>query len=346
MKIGILTFHNIPNFGALLQAFALCKALRQMEYECEIIDYKCESVSKKELTYQKHPNKFKDILIKNLIWPSTEKKIRSCYDFMSQSGMYSKEHYERSTIMNANKHYDVFLSGSDMIWDFGVTDRDTTFMLDFANDEKIKYSYGSSCGDEIWKASDLERVQHLLGRYKGLGVREESMRIKLQGIGLESKLVADPTMLLNSDQWNEIAVTPKIKNYVLVYFPSEKNLKAASKYAAERGLKVAVLNWGLPMFKYKNIAPYRPQEWVGYVKNAEAVFTDSYHGFLFALYFKKPVWVGKKGNRFNSMYDYLGIGGVDLDIDCQLCYEIDYSQVISLLKAMREDSLNYLRGIG
>ena len=120
MKIGILTFHNIPNFGAILQAFALCKALRQMGYECEIIDYKCDSVSSRELTYKKHPNKLKDILIRSFIWPSTEKKISSCYNFMSQSGIYSKEHYDRSTIVNANNLYDVFLSGSDMIWDLNI----------------------------------------------------------------------------------------------------------------------------------------------------------------------------------------------------------------------------------
>ena len=38
MKIGIITIHNSPNYGACLQSFALYKFLEQQGYSTEIID--------------------------------------------------------------------------------------------------------------------------------------------------------------------------------------------------------------------------------------------------------------------------------------------------------------------
>ena len=345
MKIGILTFHNIPNFGAVLQAYSLCEALRQIGHECEIINYRCDNIVARELTYHPHPNIIKNILLHRFIWPMTEKKIEACQEFMMQNNMYSKEEYDRQTIRNANNNYDAFLSGSDMIWDFSVTDKDTTFLLDFVNEEKLRFSYGSSCGDVIWNEKDINKVRGLLGRYQGIAVREETMRAKLQDLDINSILVADPTMLLKQSQWEKVAVTPQVDNYVLVYFPSEKNLEAASVYAKKRGLSVVVLNWGLPLRKYIRKSPYSPQEWVGYVKNAKAVFTDSYHGLLYSLYFNKPVWVGKEGNRFDSIMNYLGIYNIYLSRDGGLKYVIDYEGINEKLNRMRNDSLHYLRSI-
>lgn len=343
MKIGILTFHNIPNFGAILQAYSLCTALRDLGYECEIIDYQCDSIIDRELTYHPHSNKLKDFILRNMVWPVTEKKIAACRRFMSDRNMYSTTRYDKNSIFKANEKYDIFFSGSDMIWDFSVTKSDKTYLLDFTFEDKLRYSYGSSCGDNVWKEQDMKTFLSLLKRYQGIAVREETMRCKLQSIGLGSKLVADPTLLLKPEKWREIAKAPKTRKYVLVYFPTEKNLDAASRYAKKRGLKKVVLNWGIPMFKYLNAAPLSPQEWVGYVMNAEAVFTDSYHGFLFALYFNKPVWIGKTGNRFSSMIDYLEISGVELDKDPLLSNKIDFNHVNAQLNKMREDSLDYLR---
>ena len=43
MKIGIITFHNSNNYGALLQAIALQTKLRYLGHEVKIINYICEN---------------------------------------------------------------------------------------------------------------------------------------------------------------------------------------------------------------------------------------------------------------------------------------------------------------
>ena len=44
MKFGIMTFHNIPNVGAILQAYSLCKVIRMMGQECYLVDYTCYDI--------------------------------------------------------------------------------------------------------------------------------------------------------------------------------------------------------------------------------------------------------------------------------------------------------------
>lgn len=51
MKYGILTFHNIPNIGALLQAYGLCTTIRKLGAECDLIDYQCDNIIYRELTF-------------------------------------------------------------------------------------------------------------------------------------------------------------------------------------------------------------------------------------------------------------------------------------------------------
>ena len=40
MRIGILTFHNANNYGAVLQAYCLQETLRRIGFDVEIVDYR------------------------------------------------------------------------------------------------------------------------------------------------------------------------------------------------------------------------------------------------------------------------------------------------------------------
>ena len=70
MKIGILTFHDTKNYGSWLQTYGLYKKLEELGYNCEIIDYQCPSIVKREL-----PKKFNEFwnlkaMIKFIIFES------------------------------------------------------------------------------------------------------------------------------------------------------------------------------------------------------------------------------------------------------------------------------------
>ena len=46
MKIGILTFHNAHNYGAVLQAYALRTKLRSLGYDAHIVNYRNPKIEK------------------------------------------------------------------------------------------------------------------------------------------------------------------------------------------------------------------------------------------------------------------------------------------------------------
>lgn len=340
MKYGILTFHNIPNIGALLQAYGLCKAMRDLGADCEIIDYTCENIKKRELTYHPKSNIIKDILGR-YFWRKTKKKINGCRQFMLEQHIFSKEEYNINSISESTTQYDALVCGSDMIWNLDVTGYDFTFFLEFASDKVLKYSYGSSIGEK-WKNEDISKIRKLLLRYNGVSVRESDTCEMINHLGIKCTNVADPTMLLTTEEWNKLSVLPSIKDYVLVYFPSKENKEAAKTYAKKHGKKLVLINMWLPSPGFINVCPFTPPEWIGYFQNASAVFTDSYHGLLFSLYFQKPVWSGNYGNRIVSLLERMGLDNCLIKNDPEFTYVIDYNKVNKLIERFRNFSLNYI----
>lgn len=344
MKFGILTFHNIPNVGALLQAYSLCMAFRQLGVDCDLIDYTCKNIEKRELKSPDTGNPLKNFLIRILLWPKTQRKIKKCQAFMKKNGAYSTNVYTKDTICDSVKQYNAIISGSDMIWNLHVTDYDWTYFCDFIRIKQKCYAYGSSIGAE-WDDKDVSMVKKYLSRYSLIGVRESDTCRTLNNIGIKSRLVCDPTMLLETNIWKKISQEPIETNYVLVYFPSKDNIEAAKKYASKHGLKVILMNWSRAIKGVLNISPLSPAEWIGYFENASAVFTGSFHGLLFSLYFNKPVWTDNYTNRVGSILQKLSIQECYLNKDTNLSYVIDYDRVSSEICEFRQESLSYIKEI-
>lgn len=344
MKIGILTFHNIPNIGAMLQAYALCKTLRNLGYSCDIIDYSCAPIIERELQFHSTHNIAKDCLLKLFVWPNKQKKIKQCSEWMNRAGIISPQKYNRENIKDSVAEYDVFISGSDMIWNLEITKHDYTFFQDFVTSDKKQISYASSIGG-TWKDCDLEKVHQLLSRYSAIAVRESDTNQKLIELGLNSNVVADPTLLLTTDDWWKLAQESPAKytNYVLVYFPTRQLIKNAQQYAKQRGLKVVVINWDFHQFGVINAQPNTPSDWVSLFCHASAVFTNSYHGLLFGMYFCKPLWTANYGNRLTSMLGYVDQLGALIKNDPQLKNKIDYTMCHRKIDALRKESINYLK---
>lgn len=342
MRIGIMTFHNIPNIGAILQAYSLCKFLRLRGQECFLIDYTCENIRKRELVFKKGRNAFKNIIRYIFYYIYEKRKIIECQDFIKQENMYSR-HYDKCDD-DLNKDFDVFLSGSDMIWNLNFTDHDWSYYLDFLSDKKVRYSYASSIGDS-WEEKDLEKVYCLLSKYKMLASREYDTSIFLtKHLGKTCHWVPDPTVLLHQEYWHSLVKKISITGYVLVYFPYQEILNAAMEYSKLNNLKVVVINNGFPIIKKRiiNKAVFNPIDWLNLINGADAVFTDSYHGFLFSLYFNKPVWTNNSSNRFETLIQRLNLEKCYISRDKNFENVIDYEEINTRLATMRKVGKSYL----
>lgn len=341
-KYGILTYHNMPNFGAVSQTYALCRAMRSLGADCEVIDYRSESMFRRERTPHSSRGSFRTLAVRLLAWPEMERKIRNCDAFIQP--MCSRVSYDNNRISEANQVYDAFLSGSDVIWDFVINSGDTAFLLDFSEPQKLRFSYAASLRHD-WTDVEKSTAKRLLSRYDKLSVRERDVAEFLRSdMGLSCQWNADSTMLLTPDEWEKLTVPVKErKKYVLVYFPNAALVDAAKQYARERNLETIALTWKWSNLRSRKLWLDNVEEWLSYLRHAEAVFTNSYHGLLFSLYFQKKAWTMRTDRRISSLCGKLGMAHCIFEQDGKFLSDTDTVEVQEKLSAFRNDSLRYLR---
>ena len=340
--IGILTYHNTTNFGASLQAYSLCKAIRSMGYECELVNYLCPSIIKRERELGKSKNILKSIAKNIFIKTAFLKKLENFDAFIQD--YTGKKIYTSENIHEAADDYDALITGSDMIWNLGINGRDWTYFLDFKGKCR-KYSYAASSAEvQKWSKDDAARIKDLLSDYDMLSSRDEdTCRYIRNEFGLECEYVPDPTMLLQTHEF-PYAPPPQEQNYVFIYMHDDRILNAAYEYARKNNLKVIICGIKRPL-KQNVRTILSINEWLSYIHGAEAVFTNSYHGTLFSLYFGKQVWTNQKDSRMHSLLKIIDLENCFIDRDEKLTHRIDYEIANEKLAIFRQKGINFLERI-
>lgn len=348
MKIGLITFHDTTNFGSLLQTYGLYRGIENLGYECEVIDYQCKSICDRELP---KPNSLKAGLkayVKHLIFDEKKQKYQHLHDFLIRNMKLGTRCYDHDK-NELNGKYDKFVVGSDIVWGTDITAGDTTYFLDFVNDSSKKYAYSSSVGNE-WNAEDKTKLKPYLSDFQNIAVREDESATWVEELtGRRPQVVCDPTMLISADEWQMLMSTRYSNDdYVLVYFDSRKNecLKTAIKYAKANGLKVYFINYGRPYRGTRTVRPYCLEDFLSLIYHAKRVFTASYHGLLFSVYFNKQFLYFNRSHesRMNTLANKLGIASCDgkaVDID-NMPY-LDYAPVNRKVEQYRQDSTVILK---
>lgn len=354
MKSGILTFHRTANYGSCLQAYALYKKVINLGYDCELIDYRCEAVESREsIGTKKSFKSIKSYILQMLEQKISKKKYKGLMDFLYKNAKIGKEYF-KNNIIEANKEYDKFIVGSDIVWGTDITEGDYTYFLDFVKEDDKKFAFSSSIGNcERIKGEEKEKISKLLKSFNKISVREADAACWTEEITKKQvDLVCDPTMLLEAKEWDEI-VSPKTKkkNYVLIYFVDEKSkiFKDAISYANKNGLKVYFITKSIkPIKGVRILRPSTLSEFLGLIKGANFVFTASYHGLLFSLYYHKEFLYYKRAHssRVVSLAQRFGIEGrCGNEYDTSSCKSIDYENIDKLIEEFRDSSTQVLQEI-
>lgn len=300
-RIGLITIHDTLNYGSLLQAFSLYRAIEELGLSVELIDYKCEAIVNREKTYP-----LKECLSVRGLYDyftkhkSFSKRYDNMWNFMRKNMVISKA-YNKSTISEANNEYDTFVVGSDIVWGMPVTGHDFTYMLDFAQDKKKKVAFSPSIGTP-WTSEEKETIGRLLKRFDFISTREElGAEWVMELTNQKTEVTCDPTMLWNRQFWEKLAddsIVPQ-KPYILVYMTTsdKKNIRDAIAYGKKCNMPVYYLNFNRPEKGIHNISPMTVGAWIALFKNADTVFSASYHGLVFSLYFGKKLFYYNRGNK-------------------------------------------------
>lgn len=370
MKLGGITWWR-NNYGSILQALALQEVLNNfdnIEYEI-ICQYGKSVISSDNLV-----SKIKEIgffqTCKRGILKFGLKKLRErnkkIQAFVNEYLKISDDTYNEGNIVNANKKYDGFICGSDQIWNPTMTSLSSMYWLGFADDNKLRLSYAPSIGVTNLSETEKEYVKRNLKCFKAISCREDN-GTKLINDALEMErcmTVLDPTLLIDREYWDELSMKRKINGeYIFVYIlrGNTEQRKMIEKYAHTKKLKIVTI----PFLEADHIQIYdlkfgdvkvwdaSPAEFISLIRNANYVFTDSFHCMVFSCLYKVNFWTfPKKGiaqmDRITGLQNKLNIHSRVITEKMDVCDidrfdSIDWCSVDASIEKGREESMNYLK---
>lgn len=362
MKIGILTYHRAENYGALLQAYAMRTYLQSLGHEVEFVDYwpKYHSDYFKVFSmdsFKKSSMKGKLAKLGRLVLVGhrLRKRKRVMLQFIHEKlGLSVQPKYEDRKAVTGP--YDVVIYGSDQIWRKqglgGVGFDDWYFGSDNVQAKK-KIVYAGSMGKIATNAQDDAYVKEQMAHFGQISVREDDLLKYLKALGVNSVRVCDPVFLLSRRQWEEICGAPKIKQHYILFYNllnTKESAAFAKALSAETGLPVYEITKKTSLFSRNAhlISKASVGEFLGLVRGADYVVSNSFHGVAFSIIFEKQfyaVGMGEKANRVVSLLNSLGLDdryqnasqpGFNLSL-------IDYDAPKQMLETAVEKSRGYLK---
>lgn len=323
MKIGIVTHHwGTNNYGQYLQHYAMQTYLRSLGHEPFLIDY-VPPTQIAAVTDKIH----KAFLMPWKIGPFLVNKLAEKYSAANENSRYSEFLKFRKEYFSLSEKYhscadlqknppeaDVYISGSDQVWNREGDEVPSPFFLDFGKDSIRRVSYAASWGRTSLSEKEKERLVPLLKCFQFVSVREKSGIELCKECGYPDAVVApDPAFLLTPEHYRNIAVKPKnqTKKYILCYRLTDKDsldFGKLKKWAEKQDMEIKYVT-GNNLFE-----PFRKpiypsiQEWLGLIDHAEYVVTDSFHASVFSCLFEKKFAVLSRhgiGSSMNTRLDYL-----------------------------------------
>lgn len=368
--IGLVSYHSEPNYGTMLQAYALAKAIDMLGYKSEYILYRgitkkpwLKYFIRKQLADVYHfvcPPKGEFEYFKTKEFHSILSRFD---DFHRQFIPVSGQEYNIDTIGLSNNQYDSFIVGSDQTWSRYMNRLNSSInFLPFVEEKSKKKSYAPSIGSTHIEQDYITRLKDELSDFNSISCRERENCILLSKLlGRTVEYVVDPTLLLQPSDWDKIAINPGVKGgYILAYILGVKN--CVSEYAEclgkEKGLPVYyILTRPEYLKKQRVLNSVGPREFVGLIKSASYVVTDSFHGSLFSINYGKNFYSFAKravsvddltydNDRIISFLSELGLENrFKADTDIYFEQDIDYSAVLKKLSELRKFSWSYLKSI-
>jgi len=284
-KIGILTFHWVDNYGALLQCYALLSFILNLGYECNVINYIPPKIKKNDSLFRLKPSLF----IKDLLF------FKQHFLRRLQSNSFRKKFIKLSKF---DASFDFLVVGSDQIWNLPMTYSDRAYFgIGFKNKDMYIISYAASLGQNLpveYQEVFFENLKNI----SKISVREETAKSYIsKGSYVDVQVVLDPVFLLSKKDWLNIIPRKRLINkpYIFVYSVdngNDKFVKIVDKISEY--LNLGVVCSGKSFYRnrnYKNILKtYEtggPLIFLNYLFHSDFVVTSSFHGTAFSLILQK-----------------------------------------------------------
>ena len=334
MHIGIVTIYNVPNYGAMLQCYALCEYLRKLGHDPFLFD----------------------IPLSTMNWIKYLK--RNLYNLNIFKFVSKYLPYQTS---NLQTNADAYLIGSDQVWNPQLTGTHwREFMLSFAPGNKPKYAFASSFGVNSWTShSKTLETKALLQRLDKIYLREDTgVSLLKDEFDMEGECVLDPCFLLE-DYANKFNLKRRTRNrkklttYKLCYnrswYDEIRQLAKSANMQWSELLSRRIRN--LSDLRGFNIKSVGVQQWLQEIYDADIVITDSFHGMVFSILFERQFivlpGVNGRSSRITDLLQRLNLSERYTfslsESQHILDTPINYAKVTPLLKKLQKQSRDKLQ---
>lgn len=381
-KVGIVSCYFQKNYGSQLQAYATQKYFDELNIDNETINI---SGISKEITLSKLKFYLRNITDQdmfkgrmNSVKRSLQRKLkkstfgnqiatrnRMFEAFGNQYFKVSKPYASKDELSKACKDYSAIIVGSDQLWTPANIDADY-YTLTFVPDNIPKISYATSFGVTYLPEYQKEKAGNFLKRIDYISVREQTgQKIVEQLANRKCEVVCDPTLLFTAEQWMDIQKNETIidEKYIFCYFLGNNPEQRAfvKKLKVATGFKIVALLHNDEYIKsdceFADIAPYDvgPGEFVNLIRNAEYIFTDSFHGSIFSILNRKLFFIFRRFTKSNSastntrldtLLSQLGLEErlltANEDVPKCMQMQIDYDKVNEKLEVFRNESKQFI----
>jgi hypothetical protein len=361
MKTGILTYHFGHNYGAMLQAYAMQSILRQLGHDPRFVYFRQDFtfVSK----YEREKIRSPKALVKALPFMLLRAKLRTRFDrfeeFLASELPLTRRYPTIDDLVSDPPDVEAYVCGSDQIWNLqnGVMEY---FFGSHVPDGSRLVSYAPSLGNDHIADEYRNRVGELLKRFDAISVREESgCKLIQQLTDKPVHKVIDPVFLVDDEVWQGLERPPSINGPYIAFYSLESSARTSRivrRLARELKMPVVVLGKGGSFIfscRTRLAIDSGPREFLGWIRGAKLVVTNSFHATAFSVKFRVPFVTISHSHRNARMRDFLGDLGIhdrlistasDLKDGCNRLFEPFPASVSSGLEDQITASRDYLAG--
>jgi len=363
LNVGITTFHSLYNFGSVLQAFALQRTIRNLGNSCKIVNYIRSGRGTKHQMFNLPTNKTRvnhDIISLSTI--RSQIKLRRRFSEFKQHLEMTDAYPTIDAIRDDQSQFNAFVTGSDMVWNPGWLGKPyaPVYYLDFVEKGR-RIAYAPSFGVADIPPKHRGTIAGYLRRFDFLSAREDSgCRIIHDLIGQDVPQVLDPSLLQPACEYESVVSEPSIEEPYILLYPMQRSpdvcrMAMRVRDRLRRPLVAIVPVYQNPWrfrFADKVVFDAGPSEFLGWLKNAEFVCTNSFHGSAFSIIFRKNFLSSpapSMNTRLHSLFERTGLLARQLKEMSELETDdwrdpVDYQSVEMRLHGAVEESMQYLRG--
>lgn len=359
-RFGTISYNiycNFTNYGSALQTWALHQAIKKTGNNPILVDY-CPDV-----LLDKNPlNPYKNMWdqaddskkMVELSMPSIVENYSKFDDFYHRcfirtARKYTSQNFDDVVI---DETLDGFVCGSDTIFcpdEFGFDDG---YYANYDVMRNRSVAYAASFGDPHFTNESYKILDERLLNFRAFGIRENLMIPYIQKhVSVPVQRVLDPTLLLTEEEYEPITAEPCMsEKYLLLYSRRYSQImeQYAEKIASENGWKIVEISLRATNIEIGHVMRYDAgvEEFLSLVKNAQFIVTNSFHGMIFSVQFRRPFVIFSReqcDNKIDEMLDLFGLADHKM-ITGNECYNpIDYDRVHNSINTARQESYEFLK---